>query len=205
MQTEPTRHKLIGDRELAPVLNEVVDTLGQTGIAYLFGGGLAAKCFGRERLTKDIDLFVRPENADKLLEALEKAGFKTQKTDPKWLYKAKKDDIPIDIIFKSAGNIFLDDETFKRATPMEFMGRPINILPPEDLIIMKSLATGEFTPNHWYDALDVIKSTPVDWDYLKRRAKHGPRRVLSLLFYAQSVDLPVPDRVVSSIFQTYLK
>lgn len=205
MQTEPTRHKLIEDEVISPILNDVVHTLKKAGIAYLFGGGLAAKCFGRERRTKDIDLFVRPENADPLLSALEKAGFKTQKTDPKWLYKAKKDDIPIDIIFKSAGNIFLDDETFKRATQMEFMGSSINILPPEDLIVMKALATGEFTPNHWYDALDVIKSTPIDWDYLTRRAKHGPRRILSLLFFAQSIDLPVPDRAALSITQTYLQ
>lgn len=205
MQTEPTRHKLIEDEVISPILNDVVHTLKKAGIAYLFGGGLAAKCFGRERRTKDIDLFVRPENADPLLMALEKAGFKTQKTDPKWLYKAKKDDIPIDIIFKSAGNIFLDDETFKRATQMEFMGSPISILPPEDLVVMKTLATGEFTPNHWYDALDVIKSTPIDWDYLNRRAKHGPRKILSLLFFAQSIDLPVPDRAILSITQTYLQ
>ncbi|MDC4227666.1 MAG: nucleotidyltransferase [Candidatus Manganitrophus sp.] len=79
-------------------------------------------------------------------------------TDPKWLYKAKKDDVPIDIIFKSAGNIYLDDETFRRATPIEFMGKGIPILPAEDLIVMKSLATEEFGPHHWFDALDVIKS-----------------------------------------------
>ena len=205
MQTEPSRHKLIEDEVISPILNDVVHTLRKAGIAYLFGGGLAAKCFGRERRTKDIDLFVRPENADALLEALEKAEFKTQKTDPKWLYKAKKNDIPIDIIFKSAGNIFLDDETFKRATQMEFLGQSISILPAEDLIAMKTLATGEFTPNHWYDALDLIKSTPIDWDYLTRRAKHGPRRILSLLFFAQSIDLPVPDRAVLSITQAYLQ
>ena len=205
MQTEPTRHKLIEDEVISPILNDVVHTLKKAGIAYLFGGGLAAKCFGRERRTKDIDLFVRPENADPLLSALEKAGFRTQKTVPKRLYKAKKDDIPIDIIFKSAGNIFLDDETFKRATQMEFMGSAINILPPEDLIVMKALATGQSTPTHWYDALDVIKSTSVDWDYLTRRAKHGPRRILSLLFFAQSIDLPVPDRAALSITQTYLQ
>lgn len=205
MQTEPSRHKLIEDEVISPILDDLIRTLGRTGIAYLFGGGLAAKCFGRERRTKDIDLFVRPENADALLDALDKGGFKTQKTDPKWLYKAKKDDIPIDIIFKSSGNIFLDDETFKRATQMEFMGRTLNILPPEDLIVMKTLATGEFTPSHWFDALDVIKSTPIDWEYLSRRAKHGPRKILSLLFYAQSSDLPVPARAIEAIRQKYLE
>lgn len=205
MQTEPSPRKLIEDDDIQSVLDDLIRVQERTQIPYVFGGGLAAKCLGRERRTKDIDIFVRPEHAERLLGALDQIGFKTEMTDPKWLYKAKKDDVPIDIIFKSAGNIYLDDETFRRATPIDFMGKRIPILPAEDLIVMKSLATEEFGPHHWFDALDVIKSGKIDWDYLKRRAKHGPRRVLGLLFYAQSIDLPVPDRAVLDILHTYLE
>lgn len=148
MRTDPIPPREIEDEEIHPILDNLILTLKRAQIPYLFGGGLAAKCLGRERRTKDIDLFVRPEHADPLLEALERGGFETEKTDPRWLYKAQKENAPIDIIFKSAGDIFLDEETFRRATPIEFMGMAINIL----------------------------KSAKIDWDYLKRRAKHGPRR-----------------------------
>lgn len=205
MQTEPTPRKLIEDEVIQSILDDLILVRERTQIPYVFGGGLAAKCYGRERRTKDVDIFVRPEQAERLLNALEEVGFKTEKTDPKWLYKAQKDNVPIDIIFKSAGNIYLDDETFRRATPIEFMGKTIPILPVEDLMVMKSLATEEFGPHHWFDALGVIKSGKIDWEYLKRRAKHGPRRVLSMLFYAQSIDLPVPDRAVLDILHTYLE
>jgi predicted nucleotidyltransferase len=205
MQTEPTPRKLIEDETIQGVLDDLILVRERTRIPYVFGGGLAAKCYGRERRTKDVDIFVRPEQAERLLNALEEIGFKTEKTDPRWLYKAQRDDVPIDIIFKSAGNIYLDDETFRRATPIEFMGKTIPILPVEDLMVMKSLATEEFGPHHWFDALSIIKSGKIDWEYLKRRAKHGPRRVLSLLFYAQSIDLPVPDRAVLDILHTYLE
>ncbi len=205
MQTEPSPRKLIEDDAIQSVLDDLILVREKTQIPYVFGGGLAAKCYGRERRTKDVDIFVRPEHADRLLDALEEVGFKTEKTDPKWLYKAQKDDVPIDIIFKSAGNIYLDDETFRRATPIEFMGKTIPVLPVEDLMVMKSLATEEFGPHHWFDSLGVIKAGKIDWEYLKRRARHGPRRVLSLLFYAQSIDLPVPDRAVLDILHTYLE
>ncbi|MBI3805467.1 MAG: nucleotidyltransferase [Nitrospirae bacterium] len=205
MPTEPLPPKLIEDDDIHKVLDDLIRIRERTNIPYLFGGGLAVKSLGRERRTKDIDIFVRPEYADRVLDALEELGFKTEKTDPKWLYKAHRDNVPIDIIFKSAGNIYLDEETFRRATAIDFMRKRILILPPEDLVVMKSLATEEFGARHWFDALDIIKSTKIDWEYLKRRAKHGPRRVLSLLFYAQSVDLPVPDRVVLDILHTYLE
>ena len=47
MQTEPSRHKLIEDQVISPILNDVVDTLRKAGIAYLFGGGLAPDCCGQ--------------------------------------------------------------------------------------------------------------------------------------------------------------
>jgi len=35
-----------------------------------------------------------------------------------------------------------------------------------------------------------------------QRARYGPRRVLSLLLYAQSNDLAVPDRVIETVYAT---
>jgi hypothetical protein len=62
----------------------------------------------------------------------------------------------------------------------------------------------EDTPRHWYDALGILAnatSEEIDWDYLLFRARQGPRRVLSLLLYAQSCDLVVPTGVVSALYE----
>jgi hypothetical protein len=41
----------------------------------------------------------------------------------------------------------------------------------------------------------------MDWDYLLHRAKqHGARRVLSVLLYAQSNDLTVPNATIRDLF-----
>jgi hypothetical protein len=47
--------------------------------------------------------------------------------------------------------------------------------------------------------LAIIAGHELDWDYLLMRARRGPRRVLSLLLYAQSTDLAVPDPVVRQL------
>ncbi len=53
--------------------------------------------------------------------------------------------------------------------------------------------------NCWYDALGVLARTQLDWPYLMRRARHGVRRVASLMLYAQSRDIPIPRFVVQAL------
>ena len=73
---------------------------------------------------------------------------------------------------------------------------------PEDLIVMKAVATDEDTSRYWHDALSLLGRSDLDWTYLVHRArKHGARRVLSLLFFAQSIDLLVPQEVVAELLE----
>ena len=76
-----------------------------------------------------------------------------------------------------------------------FAGRRLPLMSREDLIVSKALAHQEHSPRHWYDALALIAAAELDWPYLLHRARRGPKRVASLLLYAQSKDLPVPDPV----------
>jgi hypothetical protein len=74
---------------------------------------------------------------------------------------------------------------------------------PEDLVVIKALASSEEATRHWYDALSLIASCELDWDYVVERARSaGPRRLLSLFLYAESNDLAVPTGVVETLFDT---
>ena len=183
------------------VLQAVMDSIESAAIPYLFICGVASAGLGRPRSTADIDIFVRPEDRERTLRALEAGGFTTQRTDPVWLYKAFKENILVDIIFKSKGEIYLDSQMFQRRTMAEFHGKKLWLVSPEDLILIKALAHSEATPGHWHDALALLSHAEIDWDYLLRRARKAPRRVLSLLLYAQSNDLWVPDSVVSHLYE----
>jgi hypothetical protein len=171
-------------------------------------GGVAATALGGHRFTHDIDVFVKSEDADKVLEALDGAGFETEKTDTTWLYKGFLRDVMIDVIFKSSGPVFLDDEMIERATVLDFNHRQVRTLSPEDLLVVKALVLNEHSLSldrhcmrHLNDLLTIIRTSDLDWDYIVRRARAGPKRVLSLLLYAQSLDLLVPDRVIKSLLE----
>ena len=200
---ERVRLALGEDPDIGPlltVLDLLIDTLKTADIDYLLMGGIASTCLGRERWTHDIDLFSRRTDARRILEALARVGFDTEETDAEWLFKASLDNQLVDVIFRSAGDITIDAEMVTRAPTVMFMGRSVRTVPPEDLVVIKAIVAAEHTPRHWYDALAVIAATELDWDYLLRRSRHGIRRVLALLLYAQSIDLPVPANVVRKLF-----
>lgn len=189
----------VDDELLLRILGDAVEAIEDAEIPYAFIGGLAAVLLGPPRSTNDIDFFVKPDDAPRVLEVLEERGFATKTHDPTWLLKAVKDGVLVDVIFRSEGDIFLDDEMISRTTVGEFKRQRLRIVSPEDLIVMKALAHDRQT-HYWYDALDLLAYAEIDWDYVLKRARHGPRRVLSLLVYAQSQDLPVPDGPIRRLF-----
>ncbi|HZM32330.1 MAG TPA: nucleotidyltransferase [Acidimicrobiales bacterium] len=190
------------DDAIRHTLGEVISVLREAGIAFLLIGGMSAATFARPRVTDDIDVFVRPDAARRALEALSAAGFDTKEKDPYWLYKAWKHGVLVDVIFRSSGDLYLDDEMLARGSERDYMGVPAPLVSPEDLLVIKALAAAEHSPHHWYDALAVIGRCELDWDYVLGRARlAGPRRLLSLLLYAESTDLAVPAEIIEELFE----
>lgn len=187
----------VADEAFLDCLDEITSIIEGAGITYVLMGGIGSATLGRPRWTHDIDLFVRPEDAGCVLDLLAQSGYETEKTFPHWLYKGYKDGVLVDVIFKSKGDIYLDEEMVRRAHLGNFQGRRVRVIPPEDLLIIKAAVHDEHMPRHWHDALGIISSCEMDWEYVMRRARqHGARRVLSLLVYAQSNDLLVPDWII---------
>ena len=186
---------------LLAVLDAAVGALRRADVAFLTIGGVASAIWGRDRGTTDIDVFVRPESIEAALDALEAEGFETSMEFEHWLYKARRDGITVDVIYRASRDILIDDEMMRRSSVGTFHGRPLPIAPPEDLVLMKAGAAGEDTARYWYDALGIVARSDLDWDYLVARARqHGARRVLSLLLFAASVDLVVPSEPVEQLW-----
>jgi hypothetical protein len=146
-----------------------------------------------------MDVFVEPGDAPTLLEALARAGFETDQTNPSWLFKAAKEGVTVDLIFDAWGGIRFDAERRARVREVEFEGRRLPVLGPEDLLIMKANLFEEHKPRHWFDALALIKPD-LDWDYLVERARPLARQVLSLLLFGQQRGLPVPDQAIKELY-----
>jgi predicted nucleotidyltransferase len=177
------------DAAFADVLRTVVAALGDMPFGVL--GGVASAAYGRPRWTKDIDVFCRADDARCVLDILERHEFDVELTNPTWIYKAWRHDVLVDVIFKVKSEVYFDNAMLERIRRVEFEGVEVPILAPEDIVVTKAIAGDEESPWHWYDALGIIAVNELDWDYLLERARKSPNRVISLLHYAISIDIPV--------------
>jgi predicted nucleotidyltransferase len=187
---------------LLAILDDAVDALRGADITFLLMGGLATSVLGRGRGVTDIDFFVRDRDVGSVLSVLEQAGFDTMIASPNWLAKGFKGGVLVDVISRSTHDITLTDDILEHAIEADVHGRRILCVAPEDLIVMKAVATTEDTARYWFDALSLLGRPDLDWDYLARRAKqHGAKRLLAFLFFAQSMDLLVPDGFVDDLLE----
>ena len=204
IELEGFEKKDVPEETFLAVFGKALDAIEAIRIPYCAIGGIPLTVLGR-RWThegEDVDLLVKPDDADRALEALEDAGFDSWKKDPTWLYKGAMDGVVIDLITRSEGDIVLDDEMNRRSTVADFRGREIRVIPWEDLLVMKVVAHKEDTAHYWFQAITLLSGSPIDWDYLVARAKqYGPRRVLSLLVYAQAEDLAVPTSAIRALHE----
>jgi Uncharacterised nucleotidyltransferase len=190
------------EAEILDVLDRSLEVLSSSGHPYLMIGEIGSAVWGRDRGTKDVDVFVRPESVAEILAGFEHAGFHTEVRFEHWLYKAILHEVEVDVIFRASRDILLDDEMLSRSTVAGFRGRAVPVAPPEDLVVMKAVAAGEDTARYWYDAIGILSRSPIDWAYLVERAcQHGARRILSLLLFATSIDLVIPNEPVHALLR----
>lgn len=190
------------DEAFLATLRDLGEALAECPLRVLVMGGVGSASLARPRPTDDIDLFVHPEDAEALLEHLEHHGFDVERTNPTWLFKAFRRGVLVDVIFRSTGDIYIDDAMLEHAEWRTFKGVTLRTVSPEDLVVIKAVAATEHATHHWHDALGVIARCDLDWSYLVDRSRRfGPRRILSLLLYAESIDLAVPSPAIDRLFQ----
>jgi Nucleotidyl transferase of unknown function (DUF2204) len=153
------------------VYAEGLRALVEAQVPFLVGGGWALFHYlGRWRTTKDIDIFVKPEQVDVVLSALARAGFRTELTDPAWLGKAFRDGALIDVIFCSYNGLFpVDDSWLDNGRPANVLGVEVNVVGPEEIIVSKSFVAARDR----FDGADVswlIRATAstLDWGRIER-------------------------------------
>src|SRR5439155_3429113 len=91
--------EVFAEGRLATTVADAATALEDAEIPYALMGGLAASVYGRPRATDDIDVLVKPTDAKRALDALGAAGFDTEETNPKWIYKATRGGLTVDLMF----------------------------------------------------------------------------------------------------------
>jgi predicted nucleotidyltransferase len=181
------------------VLGDATRALMDGDVPYVLFGSIAASVYGKPERSGDIDLLIARADVRGALDALARAGFDTEETDPIWLSKAFRNGVMVDLMTQLTGGLFLDDEMLAHARRIELEGNALTVISPEDLIVIEVASNSAESQAHWYVAMRILMRTPIDWDYLLERARLAPRRILALLVYAQSEDIEVPARVVREL------
>ncbi|HEX9415328.1 MAG TPA: nucleotidyltransferase [Gaiellaceae bacterium] len=160
--------------DLVESLKKAAATLREAEVPFMLGGGLASSARGGPETEHDVDLFVRPGDADRALSVLEAAGFRPEKPPEGWLYKAWDGNVFVDLIFETADGEVKDDY-FERAEEFEVYAVPMLVQCPEDLLVMKLLALDEMALD-LKSPLEVARALreQVDWADVRTRTEESP-------------------------------
>ncbi len=196
------------NEQAAVFYRRVLEVLEASSVPFLVGGSHAFTCHTSiERLTKDLDLFIRRQDYDQVGDLMRGAGYNTELVFAHWLAKVHDDEFFIDLIFNSGNGICeVDDAWFDHATKGMVLGVPVLISPVEETIWSKAF----IMERERYDGADVAHllqshAQRLDWQRLLKR--FGPHwRVLlshlSLFGFVYPADrMLVPQWVMAELIE----
>jgi predicted nucleotidyltransferase len=160
--------------ELLETLKRASAALRDADIPFVLGGGIAIWARGGPETEHDLDLFVKPEDAERALQVLAEAGFRPEKPPEDWLYKAWDGEVMVDLIFRPSG-VTIDDEFIERAPDTEVHAVRMRVLRPEDVLVTKLLAMREHQIDY-ESVLEIARAVreQIDWKEVRRRTDHSP-------------------------------
>lgn len=127
---------------LIDALKLAVSTLRESRVPFMLGGSLATWARGGPEPKKDLDLMVKPGDAERALECLANAGMRPERPPEEWLLKAWHGEVLVDLIFRPSG-LRITDEVLARADtiPLMAVGTPVMAL--EDTLVTMLMALDE--------------------------------------------------------------
>jgi hypothetical protein len=182
--------------------------LQDSGIPFLVGGGYA---FGRhtgiDRHTVDLDVFVVPEDAPRVLEIFSERGFMARMVFSHWLGKIYDHGRYVDVIFSSGNGVArVDSDWFRHARRGRVFEVPVRLCPAEEMIWSKAFVM----ERERFDGADIMHlirahGDRLDWNRLLRR--FGPHwRVLTAYLILYGYAYPSErERVPRRIMQHLLR
>jgi hypothetical protein len=119
---------------------DAMEVLNRANVPFLVGGAFAfIHQAGIDKSTKDLDLFARPADVQRLLEACAAAGYETELVFSHWLAKIRSPEGFIDVIFNSGNGLAkVDDEWFEHAKQREVLTVPVRVAPAEETLWSKA-------------------------------------------------------------------
>lgn len=157
------------DPQTREFYRQALGILNQAQLPFLVGGAYAFERYtGIARHTKDLDIFARPDDVQRILAVFAEAGYQTETAVAHWLAKAYCGENFVDIISNSAhGCLPVNNAWFEHAIQDEVLGMPVQVCAPEEMIWSKAYIMARDR----FDGADVAHliraySDQMDWSRL---------------------------------------
>jgi hypothetical protein len=157
--------------DMEATLKRAVAAFRDADVPVLLAGSLAVWARGGPETRHDLDFVVKPEDAERALQALEDAGMKAERPPEAWLYKARDGDVLVDVIFEPRG-LAVDDDLIARGEEREVMAIGIRLMALEDVLTSKLMALDEHSAD--FSRLLLMTRTlreQIDWQALRDRTQ----------------------------------
>lgn len=190
------------------VYREALVALNNSGVQYAVGAAFARYVYTSIwRQTKDLDVFILPEDLRPAMDALEKAGFSTEIKDKSWLAKAWKDGSFLDLIFGTGhGQLPIDERSFNGVVKEKVLGVETSLIPIEEMIVSAAYIAGR----NRFDGPEVVHlirsvEGKLDWERILNRLGENRQLLLwHLIFfdfiYPGHTDY-LPQELITGLFQ----
>ena len=152
-------------------LKRAIGALRDAGVPFVLAGSLASWARGGPPTRHDLDLIVKPADAERALQALVDSGMKAERPVEEWRLKAWDGEVLVDLIFDPRG-LRVDDELIARSDELHVLSTSIRVLALEDLLASKLHALDEhrldYTP-----LLQIARALreQIDWSSLRDRTR----------------------------------
>jgi hypothetical protein len=155
-------------------LKRAAAALREADVPFLLGGSLASWARGGPETRHDLDLIIKPEDAERALETLEAAGMRPERPPEEWLLKAWDGDTLVDLIY-CPKSLPVDDELIARGEELSVRGMDIRVMALEDVMATKLMALTEHSLR--YESLLQISRAlreQIDWPAVRARTQESP-------------------------------
>jgi hypothetical protein len=158
------------------VYTNVVHEATARGIPFAVGGSLAMAVYaGLLRPSKDLDLYVTPDDKDRMIEVMRYLGLRDYYDqvpyDRGWIYRSITDDVIVDVIWNMANRRApVDEQWIAQGPEITVDHQTIRVIPIEEMIWSK-LYVLQRERCDWPDILNLInrRSAEINWHHLLSR------------------------------------
>lgn len=160
---------------MIPFFQKIIDILNESNIPYMLSGSMAMSMYIDPRATRDFDfiIYLKPDDVDRFCENFKEDYY----CDKDAINDAVKRYSMFNIIDPTANKadfIFLKNEPFRqeefgRKIKMDFWGKVIYVVSPEDLLISKLIWIQELQSElQMEDIKNLARLESLDWEYISK-------------------------------------